>query len=92
MDDWKKYVRDHFQTSNIRPEREAEIVEELAQQLDEVYNDALRNGLNEEQARNAVDQHIPDWGKFAATVARAQQKQTKPLDTRLEDRLDRKSG
>ena len=66
MDDWKKYVQDHFQASNIKPEREAEIVEELAVQLEEVYNDALRNGLSEAEARNAVEQHIPDWRKFAS--------------------------
>src|SRR5262249_51635591 len=47
---------------NLSPTREAEIVEELSQHLEEQYEDALGRGANEDEARNAVlkDLKLPD--------------------------------
>jgi hypothetical protein len=40
MPDWAQYVRQNLRLSHLRPEREAEIVEDLAAQLDEAYAEA----------------------------------------------------
>ena len=40
--DWLAFVREHLRLSEIRPEREAEIAEDLARQLDDAYRDAAR--------------------------------------------------
>jgi hypothetical protein len=39
----------------FRPEREAEIVEEVARQLEDAYAEALRLGSSRQQAREAVE-------------------------------------
>ena len=35
MPDWKQYVRERLRLPLLTPEREAEIIEDLAQQLDD---------------------------------------------------------
>jgi hypothetical protein len=45
MPDWVQYVRQNLCLSQLQPEREAEIVEDLAEQLGEAYAEALRLGL-----------------------------------------------
>jgi hypothetical protein len=42
MPNWVEYVREHLSLPNCPPEREARIVEELAQQLDEAYRESLQ--------------------------------------------------
>ena len=71
MHDWKEYVRQHLHLSGFRVERETEIVEEVAQQLHEVYSEALRNGLTEAEAQQAVERHIPDWETFASNIVKS---------------------
>ena len=54
MPDWKDEVRRRLRGLQVSPVNEAEIVEELAQHLDDVYQRALRNGASEENARRAA--------------------------------------
>ena len=72
MPDWSKYVRQNLQLSHLRPEREAEIVEDLAEQLDEAYQEALQRGLTGQQAETAAMQHIADWATLAKELAHSQ--------------------
>ncbi|HTS13308.1 MAG TPA: ABC transporter permease [Candidatus Limnocylindrales bacterium] len=72
MPDWAQYVRSNLRLSNLRPEREAEIVEDLAQQLEESYADGLRRGLTPSQAETAAMQHIADWAALANELTRSQ--------------------
>jgi len=60
MPDWRALVRDRLSLPSVRPEREAEIVEDLAQQLEEAYREALLQGESEESARESVMRHLPD--------------------------------
>ena len=46
MPDWKKYVRQNLYLPNFRSGREAEIVDDLAQQLEDAYRDGLSTGLS----------------------------------------------
>ena len=62
MRDWRQYVRDRLSLADCPPDREAAIVEELAGQLDEAYDEARASGLDEQAAIAATERHIPDWG------------------------------
>ena len=50
MLDWTAYVRECLRLRGFRPEREAEIVEEVARQMEDAYSEALRLGANDLQA------------------------------------------
>ena len=60
MPDWKNEIRKRLLTAKLSHARENEIVEELAQHLDDVYEQALRNGATEREAyritRNELNQ------------------------------------
>jgi predicted permease len=72
MPDWAQYVRQNLRLSHLRPEREAEIVEDLAAQLDEAYTEALQRGLTSQQAEAAAMQHVADWAGLANELVRSQ--------------------
>ena len=50
MTDWKRYVRAHLPPLDVRAEREAEIVDEFALQLEAAYDAAVAEGLPEAEA------------------------------------------
>ena len=70
--DWSAYVRENLQLRGFRPERETEIVEEIAQQLDEAYQEALRAGVSEQEARAAAEEHVADWAVLRQQLASSQ--------------------
>ncbi len=51
MPDWKHIVRQQLAPLRLPPEREIEIVEELAQHPEAVYEEALAEGATEPEAR-----------------------------------------
>ena len=71
MPSWVEYVREHLSLPNCRPEREAQIVEELAQQLDDAYQEALESGLSEQEAFSAATRHVCDWPALANDLMHA---------------------
>ena len=62
MPDWAAFVRQRLQLPAVRPERETEIVEDLARQLDDAYREALASGATETAACAVAERHISDWG------------------------------
>lgn len=50
MPDWRDSVRARLSSLRLSPAREAEIVEELSQHLDERYDELLRGGLTADEA------------------------------------------
>ena len=54
MPDWKQEIKKRLSRLNLEPAHEAEVFEELAQHLDDVYARALRNGASESEARVAA--------------------------------------
>jgi hypothetical protein len=64
MRDWKSFVQERLQLDGILPARQIEIMEDVAQQLEGVYQEALRNGLTESQAEATAEQHVLDWENF----------------------------
>ena len=90
MPDWLRYVRDHLSLVGCPAKREAEIVEELADQLEDAYQEALRLGLSDQEACLAASDHVSDWAKLAEDLRRAGflRPQTGPKD--LSSLLNRK--
>src|SRR5215213_9545368 len=54
MPDWKGEVRSRLSRSGLAPEREAEIVEELSQHLEDRYEQSLASGAAEGEARRSA--------------------------------------
>ena len=71
MPDWPDYVLQHLRLSGFRPEREAEIIEEVARQMEDAYSEALRIGGSEAQAAEIARGHISDWHAMANALANA---------------------
>lgn len=89
MPDWARYVRQNLRLSRLQVEREAEVVEELAEQLDEAYAEALQRGLSPAQAEAAAQQQVADWSALANEVERSRRGRESAmtvLQHRAEDR------
>ncbi|HEU4713487.1 MAG TPA: ABC transporter permease [Pyrinomonadaceae bacterium] len=54
MPDWHEEIRKRLAQLSIEPAHEAEIVEELAQHLHDVYQHSLANGLPEDEAKQTA--------------------------------------
>lgn len=62
MRDWKSEVRKHLASSEVAPAREGEIADELAQHLEDRYQELLANGVGEEEAHRRVMSELSDGG------------------------------
>ena len=60
MPDWKKEVRKCLSGLNLAPAQEAEIVEELAQHLEDIYERSLKTGATEPGARRIALLELDD--------------------------------
>src|SRR5215467_7155502 len=74
---WNHIVREHLAVLRLPPEREIEIVEELALHLEAANEDALADGLSEAEAEARALQRY-DWRLLECELSRAEQ----PLATR----------
>src|SRR5262245_46979427 len=68
MPDWPAYVRENLNLPGVLPGDEATVVEEIARQLDDAYQDALNAGLSSEEAAAHARVHIADWKAIAAAL------------------------
>src|SRR6266545_3871098 len=69
MPNWNYIVREHLAVLRLPPEREVEIVEELALHMEAVYVDAVAAGLSEAEARAARSY---DWRLLECELSRAE--------------------
>jgi putative ABC transport system permease protein len=72
MPDWREEIRTRLAGLRIEPAHESEIVEELAQHLDDVYECALANGLSEDEARRAAIDELADPNLLPNELKRTQ--------------------
>lgn len=72
MRDWKRYVKEQLPPLGLRPERESEIVEELAQQLEQAYQSALTSGAAPEDAEARAVRQVGDWDELARSIRTAE--------------------
>src|SRR3954451_24728862 len=54
MREWSEYVRERLEGASLSPGREAEVVEEIAQHLQDKVEEKVASGLSEAEADNAV--------------------------------------
>src|SRR5215470_20145832 len=88
---WKHIVREHLAVLRLSPEREIEIVEELALHLEAAYEDALADGLSEAEAAARALQSY-DWRLLECELSRAEQPPAvRTLQPSLE-MIERKGG
>jgi putative ABC transport system permease protein len=84
MPDWKQYVRAHLPPLGLGGAREQEIIEELAEQLEECYADATAHGAGDAEAATRATAQINDWQALAREFREAEQ----PIAERLGAKLD----
>jgi len=89
MPDWTEYVRRNLRLRGFRPEREAEIVEEVARQLEDAYTEALRLGASEERAGEITRRHVIDWNGLAHELEEAQRGKESAMTTWQHNAEDR---
>jgi len=75
---WENYVREHLPDLRVDPAREAEIVSELAQQLEQAYRDAILSGASEPEAIHQAQAQFNDWNKLAREIESAEQRVVDP--------------
>ncbi|HXU09292.1 MAG TPA: ABC transporter permease, partial [Blastocatellia bacterium] len=84
MSDWTKYVRDHLAPLALDAERESQMVDEMAQHLEAVFEDALAAGASEQTAFERAATHIKDWRLLECELVRSKRPIAQPLvNTRL---------
>jgi predicted permease len=65
MPDWTKYLRPHLSALRLAPSREAEILDELSQHLDQRYEELRASGVSDDDARRCVIEELRDSGPLA---------------------------
>ena len=65
MPDWKQEIKKRLASLKLAPAREAEIIEELEQHLDDRYEELMAGGASEEQASRAALDELSDNELFA---------------------------
>src|SRR5690242_16637729 len=73
MRDWKQEIGKHLTDLKLAPAREAEIVEELAQHLDDRYRELLSGGASEDEARRSALEELSDQELLAKGLRRVEQ-------------------
>jgi putative ABC transport system permease protein len=93
MPDWRAYVRERLSLPGLRAGREAEIVEDLAQQLDDAYRGTLARGASPAEAEAAARREVEDWQGLALDITRSDARHRLEAERRALDRLtDRAAG
>jgi putative ABC transport system permease protein len=97
MRDWRQFVRERLPELRLDGAREQEIVEELAQQLEQEYGTALDGGSSETEAELRAMAQFVDWDALGKDIAGAE----RPIAAHIpepvrnaasEDRLRKRRG
>ncbi len=73
MRDWKQFVREHLPPLGLSGAREQEIVEEIAQQLEDKYSEAIAHGATLADAELRASAQVSDWNLLAREIRHAEQ-------------------
>jgi hypothetical protein len=71
MHDWKELVRVRLSPLPLEPSRREEIIEELAQQLEDAYTEALAAGASDPEALQRSLAQFRDWDELRKNVFHA---------------------
>ena len=79
MPDWRQLVRAEMPPLDLRPEREAEIIDELAQLLEDYAVDEGLDVSSEAELRAWIHSQVPEWQDLAQEICRVDH----PITSRL---------
>ena len=89
MPDWTRYVRERLALPELAPRREEELIQELAEQLDDVFESALAGGASADEAAAIAAGQIRDWQALARDLRQANAGSRRPpVDLWTERRED----
>jgi predicted permease len=90
MPDWKRLVRVHLKLPPLHNQRTERIVEEIAGQLDDLYQEARREGASPRKAVRAAFDQIENWDELSARITDAEgPNRVSAAEQRREDARDR---
>jgi len=72
MPDWKEEIARRLSRSGLEPGREAEIIEELAQHLEDLYEQSVRGGATSEEAYRASLRELTEGELLAQELRRVE--------------------
>jgi predicted permease len=76
MPDWKEEITRRLASLKLAPAREAEIVEEVAQHLDDRYQELVSGGATESEARRVALEELSEEDLLARGLRRVEQEVT----------------
>ncbi len=79
MPEWREEIRRRLTGSSVRPEREAEIVEEVAQHLEDRYRDRLSGGTPPDEAAAAAWRELEASDVLGREIARVERSPERPI-------------
>src|SRR5262245_51853261 len=88
MSDWRGYVRERLSLPRLRPERQAEIVEDLAQQLEDACKAAMERGVPPHEAEAAARREIQDWDRLGREITLSENRNLLSPGKRTLERLE----
>ena len=68
MPDWKKIVREKIGSLHLNGGRQEEVIDELAQQLESAYEEAVATGASKAEAMRRSLAQFTDWEKLRSEV------------------------
>lgn len=90
MADWKHLVRVRLKLPPLQNQRTERIVEEIAGQLDDLYQEARRQGASSAEAERAAFAQIENWDELSARITDAEgPNRVSVAEQRREDARDR---
>jgi hypothetical protein len=75
MRDWRKVVRQQLAGLALEPEEKREVLEELAEHLEETYESLLCQGVSEHGAAQRALSEVPDWNDLRRRIDSARKKE-----------------
>ena len=73
MADWKEEISRRLRSLKLRPAREAEIIEEVAQHLEDRYQELVAEGVTEEEARRVALEELSHEDLLARGLRQVEQ-------------------
>jgi putative ABC transport system permease protein len=73
MHDWRRHVRENLPPLAVGPQRENEIVTELALQMEQAFAAAVASGASEAEAFRQARSQFADWGTLAHEIDTAEE-------------------
>lgn len=82
MRSWRQEVRERLKSCDLPPGNREEIVSELADHLEEAYEAARTQGLNETDAVRRALQDVGNWNVLGGDIGRATRAKEQPMNHR----------